>query len=141
MKVYFDASVIIAALLSPSGGSHLLLKYVQVGKIVGISSQTAIDEILEEDKLYKFGRTRQETEKFIKESKLLIREHITKDEIEEYLGLINAEDAHLVAGANLTRCEYLVSLDKKHLIRDNIQKKFLPLRILSPKDLLEEIIR
>ncbi len=140
MKVYFDASVIIAALLSPTGGSFLLLKYVKAGKIVGISSQTAIDEIIEEDKLHKFGRTRRDIEQFIQDSKLLIHEHITQDEIEEYLGLIDAEDAHLVAGANLTHCEYLVSLDKKHLLRDAIQKKFLPLRIVSPKELLEEIV-
>lgn len=140
MKVYFDASVIIAALLSSSGGSSLFLEYVKVGRIIGISSQTAIDEITAENKLHKFGKTRQDIENFIEESRLLIHEHITQDEIEEYEGLIDAKDAHLVAGANITRCGYLVSLDKKHLIRADIQEKFSPLRIVSPKELLEEII-
>ena len=140
MKVYFDASVIIAALLSSTGGSSLLLEYVKVARIIGISSQTAIDEITTEDKLQKFGKTRQDIEKFIEESRLLIHEHITQAEIEEYIGLVDVEDAHLIAGANLTRCGYLVSLDKKHLIKADIQEKFLPLKIVSPKELLEEII-
>jgi len=49
MRVFFDASVIIAALLSAGGGSSQLLKYVKLGKIVAITSQTVIEEILEED--------------------------------------------------------------------------------------------
>ena len=54
--------------------------------------------------------------------------------------MIDDEDAHLIAGANLTRCSYLVSLDKKHVLKLDIKKNFLPLRIVSPKELLEEIL-
>ena len=61
-------------------------------------------------------------------------------EIEPYKDQVDVEDAHLVAGANLTKCLYLVTLDKKHLLTENIRQKFLPLRIVSPKELLEEIL-
>lgn len=36
--------------------------------------------------------------------------------------------------------DYLVTLDKKHLLRPEIKARFLPLRIVSPKELLEEIV-
>ncbi len=49
MKVFFDASIIIAALLSPTGGSSLLFAYIKLGKITGITSQTAVEEVLEEE--------------------------------------------------------------------------------------------
>jgi len=137
MRVFFDASVIIAALLSPSGGSAQLLKYIQLGKIAGITSQTVIEEILEEDKFKKIKKSQREIEQFIAKSNLIIRELITMDEITPYQDI---EDAHLIAGANLTRCRHLVTLDKKHLLRPDIQKKFLPLKIVSPGQLLEELV-
>lgn len=141
MKVFFDASVLIAALLSSTGGSSLLLQYAKTGKITGITSQTVIEEILENDKSQKLRRSKEEIEAFIAQSGLLIRNRIRIEEIAPYRGAIDDDDAHLVAGANLTKCAYLVTLDKKHLLRADIQERFLPLRIVSPKELLEEIVR
>ena len=140
MKVFFDASVIIAAMLSPTGGSALLLKYIKSGKITGITSQTVINEILEEDKAERLKKSKSEIEDFIVCSALVVREEITLEEIEPYKNRVDVEDAHLIAGANLTKCAYLVSLDKKHIIREDIKKEFLPLKIVSPKELLERII-
>lgn len=136
MKVFFDASVIIAAMLSSTGGSALLLDYIRVGKITGITSQTVIDEILEEDKQKKIKKSKKEMEQFIAESGLLVREQVTIDEIVSYQGMVNIEDAHLIAGANLTQCEYLVSLDKKHLLNESVRQQFLPLKIVPPKELI-----
>lgn len=141
MRVFFDASVIIAALLSPSGGSSQLLKYAIAGKIIGITSQSVIAEILEEDKFAKIKKTKREIEQFIAQSGLIVRKPITTSEIEPYLGLIDVEDAHLITGASLTRCKYLVSLDKKHVLRPDVQEKFLPLKIVSPGQLLAEIVK
>ena len=138
MRVFFDASVIIAAMLSPTGGSALLLKYTKTKVIDGITSQTAIDEIL--DKTEKLHKSAKDIGQFINVSKLLVRKSITFDEVTPYVDLVDKEDAHLIAGAKLTNCKYLVTLDKKHLLRADIQKRFLPLQILSPKDLLEEIM-
>ncbi len=140
MKVYFDASIIIASLLSPTGGSSLLFQYIKLGKIIGITSQTTIDETLEEDKPKRIKRSKEEIEQFISHSGLLVRESITLEEITPYQTLVDLEDAHLIAGAKLTKCTHLVTLDKKHLLREDIQKRFLPLRIVSPKELLEEIV-
>jgi putative PIN family toxin of toxin-antitoxin system len=140
MRVYFDASVIIAALLSPFGGSSCLFKYIKRNVVAGITSQTVIDEILEEDKRGRLKKSKAEIEHFITQSGLIVRESITIGEIVPYQALVDVEDAHLLAGAVLTKCNYLVTLDKKHLLREDVQKRFLPLRIISPKELLEEII-
>lgn len=139
-RVFFDASIIIEALLSKTGGSSLLIQYIKMGKIIGITSQTVIGEVLEEDKPKKFKRSREEIERFITQSGLLIREAIAMEEIAPYKDLVDIEDAHLIAGSNLTKCKYLVTLDKKHLLREDIKMRFLPLKIVSPKQLLEEII-
>jgi putative PIN family toxin of toxin-antitoxin system len=139
-RVFFDASIIIAALLSKTGGSSLLIQYIKMSKIIGITSQTVIEEVLEEDKPKKFKRSSEEIEQFITQSSLIIREAITMEEIAPYKDLVDIEDAHLIAGSNLTKCNYLVTLDKKHLLREDIKMRFLPLKIVSPKQLLEEIL-
>lgn len=140
MKVFFDASVVIAAMLSPAGGSSLLLQYIKARKIIGITSRTVIQEILEEDKAKKLKKSKEEIEQFIAQSGLLVRNQVTLEEISPYRGEVDVEDVHLIAGAMLTKCVYLVTLDKKHLLRADMQEKFLPLRIVSPKELLEEIV-
>lgn len=140
MRVYFDASVIIAALLSPTGGSAQLFKLIKAGVIDGITSLTVIQEILEEDKSKRIKKSKEEIEQFIAESGLIVREVITALEIVPYQTQVDVEDAHLIAGAVLTKCTHLVTLDKKHLLREDIKQKFLPLRIVSPKEILEEII-
>lgn len=139
MKVFFDASVVIAALLSPDGGSSQLFKYLKTGKIIGLISQTVIEELLGEDKSQRIKKSKREIEKFIVDSKLIVRKPISAYDIEPYRDLIDIKDAHLVAGANLTHSQYLVTLDKKHLLREDIKKRFLPLKIVSPGQLLEEL--
>lgn len=140
-RVFFDASIIISALLSPTGGSSLLFQYIKKELIIGITSQTAIEETLEEDKPKKIKKSKKEIEQFIAQSGLIVCESITIQEIAPYKDLIYVEDAHLIAGANLTKCSHLVTLDKKHLLKKDIQQRFLPLKIVSPKELLEEIIK
>jgi predicted nucleic acid-binding protein len=130
----------IAAFLSPQGGSALLLQLIKRGDIIGITSQTVITEVLEEDKPTKLKRPRAELERFVAASGLLVREAVTPAEIAPYQGLIDADDAHLVAGATLTSCSHLVSLDKRHVLRDDVRQRFLSLRIVSPKELLQALL-
>lgn len=141
MRAFFDASVIISGLLSENGGSALILQFVKAKKIIGITSQTVINEIIEEDKSRKFKRSKKEIEEFIARSGLVVRKQITSYEITLYQGQVDIEDAHLIAGAKLTKCSYLVSLDKKHVLHPDIRQKFLSLKIVSPKELIEEILQ
>jgi predicted nucleic acid-binding protein len=95
--------------------------------------------VLEEDKARKIKKTKAEIEQFIAQSRLVVRERITVKEISPYQNLIDKEDAHLIAGAHLTKSAYLVSLDKRHVLLEQVRRQFLPLKIVSPKELLEEI--
>jgi predicted nucleic acid-binding protein len=141
MRVFFDASVIIAALLSPTGGSALLFQFIKAGFLVGLTSQTVIAEVFGEDKPGKIDKYREEIEQFVAESGLLVREAITAKGIEPYQDLIATKDAHLIAGANLTKCMYLVSLDKKHVLKGEIREQFLPLKIVNPKELIADLVQ
>lgn len=133
-KVYFDASVIIAALLSSSGGSAKLIECIRFGLITGITSQSVIDEVLKHAE--KMNISSDEIQRYIARSGMVVRKRVTTEEIKPYRQEVDPDDAHVIAGALLTHCTYLVTHDKKHLLKPEIQKRFMPLHILFPKELL-----
>lgn len=126
--------MIIAALLSPTGGSAKIVELSSLGFFVAITSQTVIEEI--EKHSLKIKKERIEIKKFIAQSKIIVREKLLLSEI-EMIEKIDVEDAHLVAGAKLTGCNFLVTLDKKHLLKTEIKEYFKPLKIVTPGELLK----
>jgi len=136
MKVFLDASVIIAAFLSKTGGSAKILHLGKTGRVRLVTSETVIKEV--RDNLKKVGRTQKQLIEFINDFPLVIRQQITTADIKPYQKKIDEKDAHVVAGAKLTSCQHLITLDKKHLLKSEIKDKFVPLQIVSPKEFLLE---
>lgn len=134
IKIFLDASVIITAMLSQSGGSAKVIKLGQLGDWAQITSQTVIDEVY--DHTQKINKTKDEINQFIKNNDILVRKRVTKLEAEYLAGLIDSTDAHLIAGAKLTDCDYLITLDKKHLLKEDIKNRFKPLKIINPEEVL-----
>lgn len=131
IKVYLDASVIIAALLSSTGGSAKLIEFINLNVIVGIASQTVIDEV--EAHSLKIRKSHQEIRQFIQENSIMVMEKIEEIELELFRGLIEETDIHVAVGAKATKCDYLVTLDKKHLLK--------PIKVVAPKEILLDIIK
>lgn len=138
VKIYFDASVIIAAMLSSTGGSAKLMQFVRLGEIAGVTSQTAIEEV--EKHTVKIDKTLTEIRHFIQDNRIVVRKKISKTEEEPYQGLVEEEDIHIVAGAKLTKCDFLITLDKKHLLKDEVKKLVKPVKVVSPKEYLEKLV-
>lgn len=138
IQVFFDASVIFSAIYSTKGGSAKVAALVKAGKIIGITTQTVIEEVTEN--VYKMKNIRKDSiEKFIVQNNFYVREAITIEEIKPYAKIVEQKDAHVLAGAYLTRSDYLVTLDKKHLDNISVQSKLSSLRITSPKNFLQQL--
>lgn len=138
IKVYFDASVIVAAIISLNGGSAKLIQFVKLGEILGITSQTVVEEV--EKHSTRIGKTVAEIRLFIKDSQILVRKKVTKAEAKPYRDLVAEDDLHVITGAKLTKSDYLITLDKKHLLKDEVRKLVKPLKIVNPKDYLQRLI-
>jgi putative PIN family toxin of toxin-antitoxin system len=137
IKVFFDTSVIFSALYSKKGASYRLVTLSKNKKIMAISTLTVIQEL--KDNLNKLNLETSAIDKFVFENDFLVREEITEQETQPYINIVHEKDAHVVAGAFLTGCQYLLTLDKKHLDNPEVRKKIKNLTILSPKKLLEMI--
>ena len=138
MRIFIDASVIIAALLSPSGGSSYSVLLLGKHHHIGIISQTILEEV--QSKSEKISISRQNIDAFVVQNNFRVCEYISDSEIQPFTACVDASDAHVIAGAKKTKSTYLLTLDKKHLLRLDVQKCVAPLLVVSPKELIEILL-
>lgn len=124
-KVLFNASVIIAGHYSPNGGSGKLLGWVKSEKIDGIISETILDEVKRHlEKCPDIFKT--------------VSPAPSLASVKKYQKIVtDPGDAHLFATASEIKADFLVSLDKKHVLI--LQNKIKNLKIVSPKKLIEAL--
>ena len=94
MIAFIDASVILAALGSKSGGSSQILKLTGARKIIGIASQAVVEEVLRNAR--KIGVSEREVSSLISNSLLKVISAPTSDEVEKYIDKTAAKDAHVL---------------------------------------------
>lgn len=137
-KVLFNASVVLSGINSPKGGSAVILDLVKTRKINGVISEIIFDEILRHSS--KFDLTIEEISNFCLEIFSEVSSAPIQKEIEEYLKVvIDDGDAHVLASSKKEKADYLVTLDKKHLLI--LRGKIKGLKIVSPGELIEILSR
>jgi len=130
--VLFNASVILAGLKSPSGGSGKLLSWVKQRKISGVISEPILDEILRNAD--KIGQNREETQKNL--LKLFeIHPEAKKDTVDKFKKIVvHLGDTHVLASAYEAKVKFLVSLDQKHILA--LKDKVKDFKIVTPGELI-----
>ena len=133
MIAFIDASVILAALGSKSGGSSQVLKLIKKRKIEGITSQAVVEEVLRN--AYKIKITDSEVASLVSSSLLKVISAPESSEVEKYFDDTVAKDAHIVASAIKSKAEIIITLDKKHLLSKKIRGSV----IVSPGEFLKNL--
>ena len=135
-SVFFNASVLLAGLNSPSGGSAKLLKWIKQKKITGIISEIVLDEALQHAE--KIKHQKKEMQKKILETFDQVAPPPKLSSVEKFKEvIIDYGDAHILASCQEEKADFLVTLDKKHLL--SLSKKIKPFKIVSPKQLIEKL--
>ena len=133
MLAFIDASVILAALGSKSGGSSQVLKLVRKRKIDGVTSQAVVEEVFRNANKIKI--TESEVSRLISSSSLKVIPAPISEEVEKYLSVTVEKDAHVVASAIKSKANIIITLDKKHLL----SKKIKGLAVLTPGEFLQNL--
>lgn len=137
LRIFFDASVLVAAAKSPSGGSSKCLDICKGGKFQAITTSLVID--VEAESAIKSKFSYNELNRFNQEiipSLKLVKSPRGK-EIAEYTRLIYGKDAHVLAGAIKSKANVLLTLDRKHFKTFTLKSTKLPFAILTPKEFLQ----
>ena len=132
-RVFFNASVILSGLYSPSGGSGKLLTFLKQKRITGLISEIIQNEVLRHAEELALGKT---VETLIPVLFFPIYPAPGLELVKSYsLVIVDQGDAHVLASSHEAHADFLVTLDKKHLLI--LQNKVKGVKIVSPKELLE----
>ncbi len=137
--VFLDASVLVAASRSPSGGSALVMEVCRglrfraaITARVLLEARVNIAEKFEEPELLRFYQ----------QIAGLDPEMVpppSKEHTAECVPLTTEKDVHILAAALECKAGYLLTLDRRHLLTPSVQSAGLPLRVMTPGDFLREI--
>lgn len=133
LRVFFNASVILSGFRSPKGGSAKLTEFAKEKKIIGIINEIVINEVLRN--IHKTGIEAAKAKEILTTSFLIV---VAPDEKRfGYFKNISLDegDIHLFTSAKQVKVDFLVSLDKKHVL--SLQNKVKEFKIVSPKELIE----
>lgn len=132
IKLFFDASVLIAAAHSPTGGSGYLLEACRRGRfkavvtrLVLIEAERNIKTKLGEEDLLRFYQ-------LLGPVDFIVEPPVSAREIADYSHLIEQKDAHVLAAAVKSGAQFLLTLDTKHFMTERLSKADLGLIIVTP---------
>ena len=139
VKLFLDASVLVASAKSLSGGSALVLQVCQGQKFQAVSTRKVL---LEAQRNIKNKFSDDELVRFYCEIaglNLEIIEPATTEEIAQYFQVIASKDAHVLAAAIKGKASFLITLDRKHFMTSVLVKSELPISILTPGEFLQRL--
>ena len=131
IQVFVDASVLVAAVLSPTGGASALLEMAIRGRVNLLISDDIVEEV------------KRNVPKLADKFEILLRlvpfhyVSVTAEDVSAALDYTVAKDAHVVAAAKKATVEYLVTFDEKHLLHNEVLKQNVTFSMLKPGDLLQ----
>ncbi|MBI4038832.1 PIN domain-containing protein [Candidatus Daviesbacteria bacterium] len=132
--VFVDSSVLLSAVNSPIGGST---KLFTLTKISLITSRVILTET---ERNIRAKLESYHLERFFKlVGKMTIADHLSKEQlIKKAKKIIAEKDAVILAEAKEAAVDFLITLDKKHFLTDQVSNFLKPKKVLIPKMLLNK---
>lgn len=134
-KVFLDSSVIIAGVHSATGASQIILELSKGGKIIASVSEIVLQEVMRNLKKKMPENVLIQFLEYLTKSNFRKVEFEQESEILKYQGITDAKDIHIIAAAFKSKADYLVTLDKKHLLK--LERKNFPFKIVTPGEFLK----
>ena len=139
-RVFLDASCWVAAAGSSSGGSEAILKLAHAGYLQIVVTQQVLSEAehniknkLNEDALLRYYQKLGTLE-------LEVIHPTTPAEESQWNALVAPKDCHVLAAAFKANVDALVSLDKKHIVNEQVKQGF-PIQVADTKEFFQRLTR
>lgn len=133
IKVFIDSDVIISSLISQTGASNIILNNPHLKTLISNFSSEELERITNKLKIDK-----SKLEKLLKRKLEIIKLKLDRKEIiDKYSAYTNdISDAHIVAGAKISKAKFLVTFNvKDYKVQEILQE--LDIRVLRPGELLQ----
>ncbi len=134
-RLFFDSSALYAAVYSSSGAARELIRWSLQGKVQLVISQDVLDET--QRNIAKKVPEMVEVYTFL--VALLPYEIVPDPTTADVRGAeryVAQKDAPIIAAARKVRIDYLVTFDKKHLLRRPELAEYIGAKIITPGELV-----
>lgn len=134
IKVFVDTSVLISGLASSTGASGGVLDLCEAEVIQMVISRQVI---VEADRNFsaKLPRLHHHFRQFIHDLKPLMIDDPSPRLVKKAVAFVGRKDASILAAAQEGQVDYLITLDKKHLLSSQ-GKKDIEMTIVTPSEFL-----
>ena len=140
MLLFLDASVLVAASRSPSGGSVLVMEVCRGRRFrAALSARVLLEARV--NIAEKFGEA--ELVRFYQQLAGLEPEMVPpppSERLAQCASLVGEKDAHVLAASLECGAGYLMTLDRRHLITPAVQAAGLPVVVITPGDFLRQVV-
>ena len=137
IRAFIDASVLFAATYSETGASREIFQRAIRGEIDLVISQLVLDEVARNLQSKAPELVVEFT--YLRDVVALELVYPTRRKVEDVMEYCAAKDAAIVAAAKAGRVDYLVSLDRRHLVDAPEVAAASGVNIVLPGELLQEI--
>ena len=130
----------MAASRSPNGGSAVVLEVCQGRRFRGAVSEAVLLEA-RVNIAATFGDP--ELARFYQQFASLVPEMVaapTQDRLSQCIPLTTEKDAHVLAAAIACEADWLLTLDRRHLLNERVLGAGLSLQVMTPGDFLQRIV-
>lgn len=133
-RVFLDTSVLVSGVLSRSGASAAILDLGEAEEIMLVVSRQVL---IEADRTFvvKFPLMVERYRAFIKNLAPLLADEPSSRAVKEAAGVIDPNDAPILAAAQHERVDYLVTLNTKHFLIPKV-RAFYAAPIVTPGEFL-----
>lgn len=135
-RLFLDSSVLFSAVWSVTGGSSKIISWASERKIEAVVSKNVVAEVERNvgDKLSEAYWPRLENLlSFLEIDRTTTDNH----EFEKAKDVIIPKDAVILADAKRCKVDILVTLDKRDMLQPKVYKFMHPIKIMTPKEVIE----
>jgi predicted nucleic acid-binding protein len=135
-RVFLDTSALIAGIASLTGAAREVLRLAEMNIIDIVVSRQVLVEA-DRNISSKLNELLSDYRDYIKGLSPELVDDPSPEEIKRYSSLINKDDAPVLAAAELSGADYLITWDRKHFISSRLKAR-VKIRILTPGEFLQE---
>ena len=139
IKVFIDTSVLIAGVASVTGASATVLDLCEAESIQMVISRQVLVEA-DRNFIAKLSNLVTRFRQFIRNLAPLMVEDPPAAAVERATSLIDRKDTAILAAAIEAKVDYLITLDKKHFLKQRIQRN-IPIEVCTPADFIRTFER
>lgn len=139
MRIFLDANVYFSAARSQQGGSNAVCKLIKSKRLELYTTRYILHEAernIRQKESVSIRIRFYELIATLSPKVVAIDKHSAES---RYAKIIDRKDTHVLEGARVAKADFLVSLDKRHVLNEKVKSSKLPFEIVTPGELLRKL--